>query len=141
MNKKGYTLVELLAVIVIIALIGGIAVISYSSYQKSTAERVFETYMDNMHESMIMYLLNNTALVPKTTGVKPKVLLKDLPIEQIKNPYNQDDKCLNSGSYVEVEYLASGDLSNSNVGLSGLKYKVCLNCNESSYSKCKEYTN
>ena len=141
MNRNGYTLVELLAVIVIIALIGGIGVVAYNSYQRATAERVFETYMDSMHESMAMYLVDNTTLIPKSSGEKRRVLLRDLPLDNIKNPYNIDDKCLNSESYVEVEYLASATLTNNAKGLSGLKYTVHLNCNESNYSKIKEYTN
>lgn len=141
MNKKGYTLVELLAVIVIIGLIGGIAMIAYNSYQRTTAERVFETYMDSMHESMMMYLVDNSSLIPKSSGEKRRVLLSDLPLENIKNPYNIDDKCLNNGSYVEAEYLASSSLTNNAIGLSGLKFTVYLNCANSNYSNHKEYTN
>ena len=138
MNKKGYTLIELLAVIVIISLLGGIAVISYSSYQQNTAERVFKTYMDSMHEATIMYFLENTSQVPTSNNPSKTIYLSDLKIEPIKNPYDINDKCLtntNGNSYVETSYI---DKSN-NKGISGIKYKVCLICNK--YRECKEYIN
>ena len=135
MNRKGYTLVELLAVIVIIGLIIGIAVISYSSYQQSTAERVFETYMDSMHEATIMYFLEHTDEMPTSTNTSKKILLQNLPIDKFNNPFKQGDYCVNDNSYV----TATWQDSTNNKGMSGIKYSVCLYCNQ--YQKCKDYTN
>lgn len=135
MNKNGYTLVELLAVIVIIALLGGIATIAYTSYQNSSAERVFETYMDNMHESAIMYFLEHGNERPMNTGDSKKIYLSNLPINKFNNPYEAGDYCINDNSYVQVEYLNAVNSK----GTSGLKYHVCLSCNR--FKKCKDYTN
>lgn len=135
MNKNGYTLVELLAVIVIIALLGGIATIAYTSYQNSSAERVFETYMDNMHESAIMYFLEHGNERPISSGTIKKIYLSNLPINKFNNPYEAGDYCINDNSYVQVEYLNAVNSK----GTSGLKYHVCLSCNR--FKKCKDYTN
>ena len=135
MNNKGYTLVELLAVIVIIALLGGIATISYISYQNTSAERVFETYMDSMHESAIMYYLEHGNEKPISTGDVKTLYLSNLPIDKFNNPYEAGDYCVNSDSYVSVEYLKAVN----DKGTSGLKYHVCLKCNR--FNKCKDYTN
>ena len=44
MNKQGFTLVELLATIVIISIVSGIAVISYNSIIRQSSNSVFESY-------------------------------------------------------------------------------------------------
>lgn len=135
MNRKGFTIVELLTVIVIIALIGGIAAIAYSSFQNQTAKRVFETYMDNMHESTVMYFLDNPSARPTSTEQEVTILLKDLNIDKFNNPFEMGDYCVNDGSYVSAKKLESG----TSKGITGIKYNVCLNCK--AYKECKEYTN
>ena len=136
MNKKGYTLIELLTVIVIIALIGGIGMVAYTSFQNQTAERVFETYMDSMHESAIMYFLDQKTEIPTSSNTTKTIYLSDLQIDKFNNPYEQGDYCDNTGSYVEATWQED---KTSNKGISGITYKVCLNCNR--FQKCKEYTN
>lgn len=135
MNKKGFTLIELLAVIVIIALLGGIGIVSYNSFQIQTGERVFETYMDSMHESAIMYFLENSSERPTSSNTRKIVYLSNLKMDKFNNPFGERDYCVNDGSYVE----ASWQDKTSNKGMTGIKYKVCLNCND--YKKCKDYIN
>jgi prepilin-type N-terminal cleavage/methylation domain-containing protein len=48
MNRKGFTLVELLTAIVIIALLSGLGVISYQSFFKSAEERYYDVMESNI---------------------------------------------------------------------------------------------
>ena len=77
MNRRGFTLVELLAVIVIIGLVGGIATIFYNSFQTQTVKKVFVTYMDNMRESTIMYFLDNPTKQPTSSNPTKTLYLSD----------------------------------------------------------------
>ena len=64
MNKKGFTLVELLAVIVIIALLSSIAAVSYTTFVNSTRDRVYKTYEDTIKSAAEMYLIDNPGEIP-----------------------------------------------------------------------------
>ena len=132
LNKKGFTLVELMATIVIIALVASIAMISYESFIKQSTNRVYETYVDTIHAEMAMYLTDNSTQIP-SNGTTKTFYLNDMTFTEIHNPDNTNDKCKNADqskdSYIEVTRNDKDMLS--------LSYKVCLKCN--SYSKCKEY--
>ena len=116
MNSKGFSLVELLTVVVIIAIISGVATVSYSSYIED---------QNTMHAEAVMYFLNDTSKISDLPLTLP---LSEFKKTDIKNPVDKDDMCLNS--YVEVT-------KNPNTKILSLKYNVCLKC--ASYDNCKEY--
>ena len=126
MNKKGFSLIELLAVITILAIIMGVAAIAYTAYINKARDKVFETYMDDMHEASVMYFISNTLV---NNGSR-RLSLSDLNIATINNPKNETDKCLNS--YVDAKREDKN-------GVIFFTYKVCLICDD--YSNCKDYTN
>ena len=139
MNKNGYTLVELLAVIIIIALLTTVAVISYSYFIRKANESAYDNYIDSMHEAAIMYFSKNTWNIPNInekvyicTNNCPSnsfINMSDLGLSDIYNPKNDDDKCLNS--YIEVEREDKSVIS--------MKYHIYLKCND--YEKDKEFIN
>ena len=104
MNKKGFTLVELLATIVIIALLSGIATISYNAFIKQSEDAAFKRYQDTMHSEAVAYFLDNpgeVSSVPFDGENNPKRLsLAMLNTKAINNPVDKDDLCPNS--YVDV---------------------------------------
>jgi prepilin-type N-terminal cleavage/methylation domain-containing protein len=57
-NKQGFTLVELLATIVVLGLIAGIATVAYTGIVNDSATRVFESYEDTMHAEAVYRLTN-----------------------------------------------------------------------------------
>ena len=128
-NKKGFTLVELLAVIVIIALLSSIAALSYTAFVNSTRDRVYKTYEDTMKASAEMYLIDNPNMIPSING-NAKLYLNDLlinnDIESIKNPDDSNDTCSSSNtandSYVLIERGTNIE------GNFNLTYKICLRC-------------
>ena len=127
MNKNGFSLVELLATVVIIALLSGIATISYSSFIESSRIKTFQSYQDTMHDEAVAYFLDHPTEVPSGTSTK-RITLAMLNTSPINNPKNKDDKCLNS--YVDVT-------RKTNTEIIALKYNVCLKCND--FDNCKEY--
>lgn len=130
MNNKGFTLVEVLATIVIVAIISGIATITYTSFVKKSRDRVFSSYEDTMHAEASYYFFLDTSRLPRDTETK-RVSLSDLQIEAIKNPLNSNDLCTNS--YVDV---TRNDVN----GVISLTYNVCLKCS-SGYDNCRIYEN
>lgn len=56
MNKKGFTLVELLAVIVVLGIITGIAVISVNSFFGKTKEKTEDVFISTITDALDIYL-------------------------------------------------------------------------------------
>ncbi len=133
MNKHGFTLVELLATIVILGLLAGMATISYTAFVKSSAEKVYESYEDTMHAEAVYKLTMHYSDV-SFSGNKATLSLQDLAIEPFNNPDDKGNTC--SSSFVEVtKSTVNGVLS--------FHYKVCLKCphHNSDGNNCREYEN
>ena len=130
MNKHGYTMVELLAVIVIIGLLFTIATISYTSLINKSNNTVYESYMDAMHEAAITYVIGHPVEDTKEEKVSLNQLISDNKIDYINNPKDNNDKW--PGSYIEVKREDKNSVTN-------YEYNVCLRCND--YNNCKVYIN
>lgn len=135
MNKKGFTLIEILATLLILSIIMGLAAIAYSSIVNRTKQKSFETYENTMY-SETMELMINALSDPTKGDLFPRIgetkrfSLTDIGIEPFRNPVNKDDLC--TGSYVEVTRNESGSPDE-------LNYKVCLKCPNSNYDNCKDF--
>lgn len=139
MNKHGYTMVELLAVIAIIGLLFTIGVISYSSLINKSNNTVYESYIDAMHEAVITYVMENPIKDKDTITLSQ--LISDNKIDYINNPKDSNNKC--SNSYIDVNRK---DIN----GVISYEYKVCLICNDNNEeidqnvttdNNCKTYIN
>lgn len=106
LNKKGFTLVEILATIVILGILIGIAVVSIS-YILSNAK---DGFYKNLEEQLILatksYYTDHRTLLPQNIGQKRKVTVETL----IKNNYFKrgdvvdysKEECDTTASYVQV---------------------------------------
>lgn len=130
-NKKGFTLVELLAVIVLIGLLSSVALISYTAFIDKTEERVYKTYENTMKATAEMYLIDNSDKIP-SIGNSETIYLNDLlsanEIDPISNPDDSTDICsgddIDEDSYIRI--IRNNDVEN-NINLT---YEVCLRCSE-----------
>ena len=61
MNKKAFTLVELLAVIIILSIITTMVTLSVSSYMKEAREQSFDALVNLIESSTELYLAENSA--------------------------------------------------------------------------------
>lgn len=140
MKNKGFTLVELLATIVIIALISGIAVVSYNSIHNRTRTKVYETYEDGMKVAIQELIIDEPNLlgvdVPLRymtgqsngsithNGITYQSPIDNPYLDLIKNPNDKTDYCL-GGSYANAQIVDNKTI-----------IRVCLRCTHYVSSSC-----
>jgi len=138
MKRNGFTLVELLAVIVILGCIGSIAVISYNSYIKSSEKQSYttaETTMKSGVESIYTYCSANGNVYSYCKELPNYNETERFTIEEIISAGFMDpvidngDKSKKCTGYVDVKNINSVSLK--------LEYKVCLKCSDYQSSDCK----
>ena len=59
MNKKGFTLVELIATLVVLGIVASITVVSISSIFGSTKEKTEDVFVETIKDALDMYLASN----------------------------------------------------------------------------------
>ncbi len=106
MKKKGFTLVELLAVIVILSLILVIAVPSVNKYIKQSKEKAYNTQISTIIEAVQAYASANSGLLPRKEEFVVKITLGQLKSsglikEEVKNP--NDDKYFDDALTIEIK--------------------------------------
>ena len=154
MNNKGFTLVELLATIVVLALVLGIVAVNVQSFLTSTQDKVFTRYEETMKTAATEYIVDTgdlpTTSIPVCT--KLSTLTKNDPVKKevayldpFENPGNSNDNCM-AGSFVYVE--VDPDSANRNrtddAGHTDnnrkYTYKVCLKCDNYTSEDCNKVT-
>ena len=128
-NKKGFSLIELIAVIIIIGIIAIIAIPVVSNYVNSSRDKTYVTYENSMTQAAknkVLTCENDASLkceLPDTINAKTKIKLYELIeqgfIDNMKNP-GSEEFCDADNSYVEV----------TKAGLSDYEYEACLYCGE-----------
>ena len=89
MNKKGFTLVELLAVLVIIGIITGIATGSFSKIIDGIHEKMLDTKIKTIEEAAIIYGQDNLNNIDNISPVTVQTLID-------KNYLSSKEKCKNN---------------------------------------------
>lgn len=136
-NKKAFTLVELLAVVVILAIIMGIAAISVNMVLKKGKDGVYKNYESTLKGAAESYLIydymyeNGDAMPGKneSKNVTYIYLRNNNFIDQLKDPNggNCDSSyvTIKRGEDVVVNDKFSNEAFSSNYDIS---YEVCLIC-------------
>ncbi len=134
MNKKGFTMIELMATITLLGIMLTLAVVSVSKYLSKARNTVYRDYEDTLKNATTNYFLNHTGLLPEIndangTKVLATTLIDEGYLENMKDPKNNSFNC-NNNSYVIVT-------RKDNVGFNmDLEYKVCLVCSKYKSSSC-----
>ena len=127
MNNKGFSLIEILAVIIIIGVIATIAAPSVSKYisgSKLTTFVAYETSMEDAAKNAVLDCIGNNSSkcdLPdkgETNDIDLNYLIKEGFIDEITPP--KGGKCDLSKSFVRVE----------NRGNLNYKFRVCLYCDD-----------
>ena len=106
MKKKGFTLVELIAVIFMLSLILVIAVPSVNRYIKQSKEKAYNTQISTIIEAAQAYASANSGLLPRKEEFVVKITLGQLKSsglikEEVKNP--NDDKYFDDALTIEIK--------------------------------------
>ena len=159
LNKKGFTLVELLAVIAIIGILSGVAIMAVSKYQIKATNDVYKNFEKQLKDSTINYLTSNIDQIPDqgtTSKIYAKTLKENNYLDDLVDPITESKMCINDNtandSYVIVKNnsnISDGDTENitydengnmiinsSNIKNLDLEYTVCLMCSQYQSSAC-----
>ena len=139
MKNKGFTLVELLGVIVVLAIVGGIATLAITNYIGNSKEKVYRNYVATLKTTVEDYLIDDFAkngnLLPNVGGSRT-FTLNDLihakVIEELKDP--NGGTCNQTTTIVTVKRDVETDINFS------LTYDVYLDCPKATLT-CTNYTN
>ena len=152
LNKKGFTLVELLAVVAILGILSGFAIMAVTSYKEKTRRKLYENYEKQMKDSTVNYINAHPDLVPAAGG-NINILTDDLISSSFLDPMNDPlDSTLKCSGYIKVKnisnissnnsydpssgYDENGNIINSNTTNIDLTYKVCLQCKQYNSKTC-----
>ncbi len=103
-NEKGFTMVELLSVLVILGVLLTVAVPSMSKYLQKGQDFSYETAERSLYEASQNYILTLPLLNNTTSKVEVNFLINKRYLKSIKDPKNQNRNC-DEKSYVNVKKL------------------------------------
>ncbi len=78
MNKKGFTLVELIAVMVLLGVLGLIATVTINNELKENRESLYNTEIKNFEAKAAMWAADNVFSLPSEDGAYVVITLADL---------------------------------------------------------------
>lgn len=125
-TKKGFTLIEIIAAIIIIGILAIVTVPAVSKYVNNSKDTTYSSYEKNMEIAAGNQVINCLSENDKSCripdkGEKVLVYLNELVdngyLEELKDP-EAEGYCDSAKSYVEVENTGSADY----------EYNVCLYC-------------
>ena len=123
MNNKGFTFIEILAVIVLIGILSSIAIIGVSRYRENAKNKDYEALARSSYNAMEEYMMKN----PYRKKASLETLENGSFLSNRKDPGTKTTDC--SGSVV-VEKEEDG----SNGSMDKNKYTVYYNTNNTSES-------
>lgn len=111
MKKKGFTLVELLGVLVLLGILSGIAVPTIAKTIKSSRDNAYQDQLELMNVGARNWVADHISLIPEENGASIRVTLGELQQggyvdKNLKNPKTK--KYFSEESYVEIKNIDGG---------------------------------
>ena len=123
-NKKGFTMLELLAVIIILGILISLAYTSISRYINQARSTTYEDFEKNITSGVTNYLIDHTGSIPnegESLVVDVEKLVCEGYVEDLQDPRKSSKTC-NLDSYAIVK-------RNANTGYNmDIDYEACLVC-------------
>lgn len=133
-NNKAFTLMELLAVVVVLAIIGGVTAITLTSVINKGKDNVYVDYEATLKTTVENYFVNQmfdsgiSLSVGSSKTITLEELIQERLITNLKDP--NGDYCDSVNSYVKVVREADKGINYN------LTYEVCLVCSNYQSSNC-----
>jgi len=144
MNKKAFTLIELLAVVIILGILGGLAVGAYYKYldkarnesfkmaEKTLVNDVKDAYADCLSNFGNEFCDNHSNFGYINETIYLNELIQTGYSNKIKDPYDTNSYCDPNLSYVKVIVNTASTQINKDIN-----YQVCLVCGDKISSTCE----
>ena len=123
-NKKGFTMIELLATIIILSILMALGVVSIQKILNKAKKSNYQDFEKTLKSSTSNYLIEHTGDIPNigsTFRINANDLINKGYLKTLKDPEKQNADC-NSGSYVIVKRNADKNFN------MDLEYHPCLKC-------------
>lgn len=99
MNNKGFSLVELLAVVAILSILSGIAIGAATRYQEKAKQQGYDTLVESAKLAAENYVMDH----PSTTSVNFDTLVKEGYLENAIDPGTKNSDCTGTVRVVKGE--------------------------------------
>ena len=137
MNRKGFTLVEMLAVVSILSILSGIAILGVTRYLKSSKDQAYDSIIKSAYSASTNYILDNNVEIK--TGESIDVDFDELIGNYMDSPIDPNAKNTQCKGKVTVTKKSSSS-SDSVDSIDDYKYVVKLNCEEGSgYTETRSF--
>ena len=131
-NKNGFTMLELLAVIIILGILITLAYMGVSRYLNQARSTTYEDFEKNITSGVTNYLIDHTGSIPnegESLVVDVEKLVCEGYIEDLQDPRESSETC-NLESYAIVT-------RNADTGYNmDLEYESCLKCSNYESAAC-----
>ena len=132
-NKKGFTMLELLAVIIILGILITLAYMGVSRYLNQARNATYSDFEQNIKDGVTNYLIDHTGTIPneeESLVVDVKKLVCEGYVEDLQDPRESSKTC-NLESYAIV--TRKNDSTSGNMDI---EYKACLKCGNYTSPDC-----
>lgn len=131
-NKKGFTLIEILAAVTILGIIATIGIAAYTKYKDRTVRRAYDIIMDNAISAADQYFMNHN-----NDYVTFDELINGDYMEKVVDPVDREGTCNGYVVITNKEQASSRTLEKSNYKV----YVACGEVNKRVVNKCKYSSN
>lgn len=132
-KNKGFTMVELLAVITIMGLLAMVAIPAVTKYLIKSRTTSLDTMVKSTYEAAENYMMNNNIIVRSGDPayvIPAKTLVDEQYLEELIDPAGNSKRCdTNANSKVEVTY------DTASAGIINYKFKVTIVCPSKTLTK------
>ncbi|MCI6107509.1 MAG: type II secretion system protein [bacterium] len=123
LNRRGFTLVELLAVIVIMGVIMSVAVAAVFVHLSNSRQQAMETIASSAYDGAVMYMMDNNIMLNKNQSIEIGIdqLYAENRIDRPGDPYKTSEECTGS-------VIVNNKTTDTTAGLEDYQYTVTVNC-------------